>query len=71
MTADSHEHRFDLQLGPNGHGAIFGNYEGYIRRCKCGEFADDYLDYLDGFHECPVCGASHRILPSEGRGENP
>ena len=27
-----HEHVFRLVLGPDGHGLIFGNYEGYAHR---------------------------------------
>lgn len=39
----THLHSFALQLGPDGHGLLYGNYEGYIRQCKCGEYAPDYL----------------------------
>lgn len=55
-----HEHRFDLQLGPDGHGRLFGRYEGYVYRCRCGVNRPDYQAYLDSFHNCPDCGLSHR-----------
>ena len=48
-----HEHRFGLVLGPNGHGMIYGNYEGYVRRCGgmgsggCGEYAPDFVEWQE------------------------
>jgi hypothetical protein len=42
-----HEHRFDLQLGADGRGQLYGNYEGYVKRCKCGEYAPDYVAYIE------------------------
>ena len=41
-----HEHRFDLQLGMDGRGQLYGDFEGYVRRCKCGEYAPDYAAWL-------------------------
>jgi hypothetical protein len=41
----THEHRFDLQLGPDGLGRIYGEYEGYVRQCKCGEYAPDFEEW--------------------------
>lgn len=60
-----HEHSFRLVLGPDGHGQLFGDYEGYVRQCACGENAPDYADFLEGFHDCPSCGKSHRIAKAE------
>ena len=63
--AEDHEHRYDLVLGMDGRGRLFGNYEGYVHQCKCGEYREDYLDYLEGFHDCPACGAQHRVAKVE------
>lgn len=40
-----HEHRFDLVLGPDGQGLLYGNFDGYVRQCKCGEFSPDYAKW--------------------------
>jgi hypothetical protein len=40
---EQHEHNYTLLLGPDGHGMIYGDYEGYIRRCKCGDYAPDLV----------------------------
>jgi hypothetical protein len=40
-----HEHYFGLMLGPDGHGMLYGDYEGYVRRCKCGEYAPDFVEW--------------------------
>jgi hypothetical protein len=51
--AIAHEHRFGLILGPDGHGQIYGNYEGYVRRCGgmgsdgCGEYALDFVTFQE------------------------
>lgn len=42
-----HEHRFDLRLGMDGHGQIYGDFEGYVRQCKCGEYAPDVLAFIE------------------------
>lgn len=60
----THEHDFRLQLGPDGHGLMDGRYEGYVHRCRCGEYRPDYQAYLDSFHDCPGCGTRHRAIPA-------
>jgi hypothetical protein len=42
-----HEHRFNLLLGPDGHAMIYGTYEGYVHRCKCGEYAPDVTAFIE------------------------
>ena len=41
-----HTHHYDLQLGADGRGQIFGDFEGYVRRCRCGEYDPAYTDWL-------------------------
>lgn len=55
-----HEHEYRLILGPDGHGLLYGNYDGYVHRCECGKYRDDYQAYSDTFHSCPSCGKVHR-----------
>jgi hypothetical protein len=49
----THEHRFGLVLGPDGRGQIYGDYEGYVRRCGgmgsdgCGEYAPDFVTFQE------------------------
>lgn len=41
-----HTHDFRLMLGPDGHGMIYGNFEGYVSRCLCGQYAPDFRAWL-------------------------
>jgi hypothetical protein len=41
----THEHDFRLQLGADGHGQLYGNYEGYLYQCKCGEYRADFKEW--------------------------
>ena len=59
-----HEHRFDLQLGPDGHGQLYGNYEGYVHRC-CGVYAPDVRDWLDRRHKQRVKEARELIAKED------
>ena len=60
-----HEHRFDLQLGPDGHGLIYGAFEGYVRRCKCGEYAPDVVACIQRRRALKLEEA-RRLLAEEG-----
>jgi hypothetical protein len=67
-----HEHQFGLILGADGRGMVYGNFEGYVRRCGgmgsggCGGFAPDYLDYLRRRREQKIAEAEN-LLRAEGR----